>query len=352
MNSSIAILVPTYNATSTLGPTLTAMRALEGEMIGRVALVMISDDGSTDGTVELARELWSGSSLPMLMRCVSPNGGEYRNVNGAVADMPAAIEWVLIMHADNIPLPGWVQKLCDAIALAPPEVATICGSYEYVCDGVVRDRGDREPDGSVVKVAGDAASIRGTLVKGCWWHNSAAAIRVSAWRAIGGHPAQTPLLGMPELLGWRAAVPGLGRQLRIKGDWDSFLRMLSSGYSAWYLPTPLMQYIEVSSSVSAGSFAWHGDLLESQQVLMRHQSALGLADLIWLHAAYVGVLLRRLVAAIARRHWRRAGWAIQAFPVMIVAALISIWRRIRRVGGVTQTVQPMIVSTATQTGRA
>lgn len=329
----IAIIVPSYNATSTLAVTLRSIQEQGPALAEHIDFVMLSDDGSKDETVALAQSTWRHATVPLRIRRAVVNQGEYRNVNGAFAAMPAHIEWVLIMHADNDALPGWVEWLARECDQADPTVATICGSWEYVVDGKMVEAGDqRGPDYAETIEASDAA-IRRTLLTGCWWHNSTCAMRVSAWRGVGGHPQETPLESPFEMLGIATPPTPPTLKLRIKGDWDVLLRLLSSGYSIRYIGTPLIRYNELSSSVSAGSFAWHGDLLETLQIMRRHQAVLSGTDIARIHARTIWTLWRRFVGSVLRRHWRRAGSAIWALPYIAVSLLVSLINHAREHGG-------------------
>lgn len=326
---NIAVLVPSYNATSTLEGTLRAMLALGDELERHVDFVMLSDDGSKDDTIGLAERVWNHPGVPLHIRRVARNGGEYRNVNGAFADMPAHIEWVLIMHADNEPLPGWVDLLAREVGRAGPEVASICGSWHAVENGKVLHWGDKRGSDFVEVIEGTPAAVRGTLFNGCWWHNSTAAIRISAWKQIGGHPQETPLQGALELLGVRQPPEVPARKIRLKGDWDSLLRMLSSGFSIRYVGQPLIRYIEVTTSISSGAFAWHGDVVEILQIMRRHQSALSMGDVLKLHGRSLNTLFRRAGGSILRGHWRRLGHAVEAVPVVFASLWVCTLRHLR-----------------------
>src|SRR5262245_22404958 len=122
---NIAILVPSYNSVSTLKATLLSILALSDELDRHVDFVMLSDDGSKDETVALAERVWNHPRVPLKVRLCGKNGGEYRNVNGAFAAMPAHIEWALMMHADNQALPGWIDLLARECARAGPRTGTI-----------------------------------------------------------------------------------------------------------------------------------------------------------------------------------------------------------------------------------
>lgn len=336
-NKGIAILIPSYNSVDTIPATLRSILALREDLRTHIDFVMLSDDGSTDKTIALANSMWDEIQVPLVIRSVDINGGEYRNVNGAIAAMPSHIEWVIIMHADNEALPTWISILARECYRATHDVATICGSYDYVSDGVVIEIGDQRGPDFIEDVRGGIASVRDTLRAGCWWHNGACVVRVSAWIAVGGHPVETPLLTAAQMLGFDSRSIGSRPKIRIKGDWDTCLRFLSSGYTIRYVGTALIRYVEYHASVSSGAFFWHGDLLETLQVIRRHQSALGLSDLIRLHYRVAFTLTKRMGGAILRRQWQRFGLALSASPTLaasFLCSLINHWNR----GGETKSI--------------
>lgn len=333
MNKTIAILVPAFNSTPTLAGTLRSILALDEDLNLHIDFLMLCDDGSKDDTVALAERTWTHPRVPLVVKRAKKNQGEYGNVNSGIAAMPPHIQWVLLMHSDNEALPAWIKVLARECGRVDDKVATICGSWEYVVEGKILDQGDQRGPDYIEYVPGDAAALKSSLFKGCWWHNGACAIRVSAWKDVGGHPQDTPLLSPLEILGLRQPLLPSTRRLRVKGDWDTLLRILSSGYTIRYVGTPLIRYIESHGSVSSGSFAWHGDLLETLQVIRRHQSVLGFGDIISLHWRGLSTLAWRFGGAVVRGRWRRAWMAVVAAPVMVTSFVASSAMHLRGEGG-------------------
>lgn len=328
---NIAILVPCYNSVRTLGSTLRSILAQSEALSQHIALLMLSDDGSKDDTIALAESIWNHPTVPMIVKKAAVNQGEYRNVNGAIAALPPGIEWVLIMHSDNDALKDWIPVLARECGRVGPEIASICGSWQFVVDGKIVEGG--QTDGRIEDVKGDDESIRGTIFRGCWWHNGASAIRVSAWKQIGGHPQETPLETPLQMLGLTASpVPGQ-RKLRIKGDWDALLRFLESGYTIRYVAAPLIAYKEEAISVSGGSFAWHGDLLETLQVMRRHQAVMSGMDILRFHWQHGSTLARRFAKCVITRDWKRLGFCIEAIPTFVASLFVSLINHERMEGG-------------------
>src|SRR5207248_3833953 len=105
-----------------------------------------------------------------------------------------------------------------------------------------------------------------------------------------------------------------------------------------YVGTPIMRYIEFKGSVSSGSFAWHGDLLETLQILRQHQAVLTMTDIIRLHLRVLRTLLWRLAGAVARGHWRRAWFAVAALPTLAASLVASLVMFMRDSGGQLQRI--------------
>jgi rSAM/selenodomain-associated transferase 2 len=99
---SLTIVIPALNAAKTLGATLAACAGAEG------AEILVVDGGSRDGTAALARD--SGARV-----VESPPGRGVQLAAGAAA---ARGDWLLFLHADTRPAPGWAAA-ARAFMVAP-----------------------------------------------------------------------------------------------------------------------------------------------------------------------------------------------------------------------------------------
>jgi rSAM/selenodomain-associated transferase 2 len=88
----LSVVIPTLNAAATLGATLAALAEGAPEIV-------VADGGSSDGTVALAR----GAGCRVVE---APRGRGSQLALGAAA---ARGDWLLFLHADTRPAPGWAE---------------------------------------------------------------------------------------------------------------------------------------------------------------------------------------------------------------------------------------------------
>ncbi|WP_245594178.1 MULTISPECIES: glycosyltransferase [Acidiphilium] len=101
MNGALTVVIPTLNE----APALPALLALLARS-ALVGAVVISDGGSTDGTVAIAAS--HGAIV------VAGGAGRGAQVSRGIAAAPSA--WLLLLHADSLPQPGWDDAMSRCIA--------------------------------------------------------------------------------------------------------------------------------------------------------------------------------------------------------------------------------------------
>ena len=104
MRAPISIVIPTLNAARHLGPCLGGL--FEGVQAGLVRELIVVDGGSTDATVEIARE--AGAEVLV----AEPSRGGQLRKGCAVA----LAEWLLVVHADSVLQEGWTEAVAAHIA--------------------------------------------------------------------------------------------------------------------------------------------------------------------------------------------------------------------------------------------
>lgn len=116
----LSIVIPTLNAARTLPATLGALAEMRGT--SPATEIIVSDGGSTDATLDVAR----GAGAHIVS---GPAGRGAQLCAGAEA---AQGTWLLFLHADTQPAPGWaaaVRRFMDR-----PENAEKAGYFRFTLD--------------------------------------------------------------------------------------------------------------------------------------------------------------------------------------------------------------------------
>ncbi len=127
----ISVVIPTFRRWDRLKLTLLA---LEEQTLAKEAFeVIVSDDGSGDGTFERSNEYARTTAMNMV--CVTgPNGGPSAARNRGIAK--ARGEWVAMTDDDCVPEPDWLAKHL-AFIQAHPELGGIGGKVVRYSDTVI-----------------------------------------------------------------------------------------------------------------------------------------------------------------------------------------------------------------------
>ena len=126
---------------------------------------VVVDGGSRDGTAAIVRE--SPARL-----VVAPGLGQAAAVNRGVAESHGEI--VLVLNADDVLYPAGVATLVDAFSRAPAAPAAYGEAVHIADDDTVIERYPTRP------------FDRDALRESCYICQPAAAVRRSAWNALGG----------------------------------------------------------------------------------------------------------------------------------------------------------------------
>ena len=280
-SKDIAIIVPAYNSSSTVKETLESIQAQQSGL-DRVFCVALADDCSSDDTSAVARSCWH-SDVPLQLLRNAVNKGERTTVNETANALPAEVQWFFILHADDLAKPNWLEVMLRGIDHASARTASFTASYDVLFpDGRVIE-GENFGEARKVIVEGTPESVRDTLIRGCWFKISSCAMRVSAFRELGGF-----LPDMPQL-----------------GDWEFVLRMLRTGWTIEYIPLCISVYRQSATSVSSRSFREHRDVKEALIILARFREFLPPRDMATRHVQYFYTLARRAAASVVRGDMER-----------------------------------------------
>jgi len=278
----IAIVIPAYNNAATLPATLESIQSQQG--LGSIAGVHIADDASRDQTIEAARGAWS-ATVPMKVWPSSQNAGERANVNRVFSALTADHDWALLIHADDLAKPEWLAAMTEQMMRATPATISICSSYdELMPDGSVIPGEDNTARG-VELIGGTRDSVKGTLLRGCWWHISGCAIRLKPFDQLGGFREHLPQLG----------------------DWEWLLRALSQRHAIEYIPRTLTWYRQHATSVSSQSFRRNLDITEWLTIVREYRDIVSTAEWSRLHASRALTCCRRAARGVISRDGGRVG---------------------------------------------
>ncbi len=278
--SGVSILVPAYNAASTIGETLSSIQ--QQTALAQINTVYVADDGSTDTTIHMAQHVWTAAT-PMRILQADQNVGQWPNVNQAMRRVRADDQdWVLLIHSDDVAKPDWLEQNLRELEVAHTHVASICCSWDvWRGDSTVAGENDTRSHSRLI--AGTGTSVGDSLLSGCWWHISGSAIRLSAFDAVGAFDP--------------AAFYG--------ADWDWLLRCLDLGWSIAYIPRSLIRYRIHAASVAARSFEYDLDIRESLQLMRRYGRLLTRRQRLAFHARRLEFASRRAVRAATQRRLDR-----------------------------------------------
>ncbi len=103
--AKVAILIAVYNGGRHLAEVL-------GGLKGHPVEVWVSDDGSTDGSPELAREM--GATVLVSDKRTGKGGALRRGIEGMLQDAPD-LDWVIFMDGDGQHLPEEIPRFLAAM---------------------------------------------------------------------------------------------------------------------------------------------------------------------------------------------------------------------------------------------
>lgn len=200
-----AVVIPTKNR----GPLL--VRAVESAMAQTlpVSEIVIVDDGSTDGTVEIVEGLSRSDPRVRLIR-LEKSGGAAAARNRGVAETQS--DWICFLDSDDSWEPGKHEAQVRALAETPGAIASFTGLRYVSKDSSF----DVLPPSPV-----SALALRGNNVVGS---TSSAMIRKDRFQAVGGFDPTLPSCQ----------------------DWDLWMKLLDLGEFAM-VREPLVSFTQDSN---------------------------------------------------------------------------------------------------------
>jgi GT2 family glycosyltransferase len=234
----VGVVIVTFEAAALIGRCLAALTA----QTRRPDRVVIVDNGSSDGTLQLVEGIAGESGLPLETLPQGLNVGFARANNIGVAALHDC-DWVALLNPDAFPEPGWLAAL-TAAAARHPDAASFASR-------LMRDSAPGVLDG-----AGDVYHVSGLI-----------------WREGHGRPlADVPvaLVERPAFAACAAAAMyrrhdwldagGLDeRFFCYVEDVDLGFRLQLRGHSCWYVPDAVAHHVgSAASGVGSAFSVYHG----------------------------------------------------------------------------------------------
>jgi GT2 family glycosyltransferase len=292
----IAILVPTYNNSQTIVETLNSIQH-QGQIISKISAIYIADDASKDDTVHLAETAWK-SFIPLQIYQGGKNVGQWNNVNRAVNFLKETVDWIIILHSDDIAKPNWLEMMISRIENCSENVGSICSSWDNLMPDGTATLGEDDPSRNIEVIEGNDEAVRKTLLTGCWWHISGCAIRIKIFDNCGYFEQKFPY----------------------QADWEWLLRCLEKRWSVEYIPRTLILYRQNQVSVSSKAFQTHQDIKEFIEIIPNYTHFLGYNDVVQLHLQRFKFTIKRMIKSLITLNISRS---LQSFYVlfMLLASL-------------------------------
>jgi len=213
-NRAVSVIIPVYNGAAFLGEAI--------ESVLRQTLpvqeILVIDDGSTDGSAEIARR-YAG------IRVLSfENAGLSTARNRGIAE--ATSHWIALLDCDDVWVDDKIERQMAKLAEHP--TADVCVSgYQLLQDGVL---------GKVMRAPENFGEL---LERGTFSMPSCFVLRRSALLAVGGFDAR----------------------VTSAEDWDCWLRLKRTGSTFVSCPEPLMHYRRHGNNLTSdAAFIYRGDL--------------------------------------------------------------------------------------------
>ena len=188
---AVSVVVPAFNETRHLGEQLRALAAQDYE--GEIEVLLV-DNGSTDGTPELARRL--GAELLPALRVIDASERPGPSVARNAGWRAASGELVLFCDADDVADPGWVRTMVAALEAA----AVVGGRLEVESLNDPRTLAWRSPPAQthLPRAEGYLTFAMGSNM----------GIRADVLRKLGGFNEDLDRSGEEPDLCWRAQLAG------------------------------------------------------------------------------------------------------------------------------------------------
>lgn len=233
MAPGVSIVVCCHNSASRLRPTLEHLARQSAVPDVRWEVIVI-DNGSSDNTAALAREIWPAEMAHRLRVVTEPKLGLSHARARGFAE--SAFEIVSLIDDDNWACPDWVGLISEIMG-ARPEVGALGGyceaAFEAPPPAWFKDFSRSYAVGEMAPAAGDVTWTRGYLF------GAGLTIRKSAWDSL-------RQAGYKPMLSDRS-----GKALTSGGDEELCKALRLAGWTLYYDPRLRLQHF-----IPSGRMKW------------------------------------------------------------------------------------------------
>jgi GT2 family glycosyltransferase len=290
MNQRAAVVILSYNDSGTIAEAVRSVRAQARQH--ELASVVLADDASRDDSVMKARAA-AGDRMQLNVLPTPHNFGPWPNLNRSLHYLAKIADWGIILHADDIATDGWLDALLTRIDRCAANVASVSTSWDMLYHDRVDETGERHDD-DVRLIRGNSEAVHDTLLKGCWWKISGAAVRLKAFEEIGDFDTRVPQCA----------------------DWDWTMRALERGWSFEYIPRVHTIYRQHAATMSTAALRTDVDILDALTMLDRFGYTLKKRELLGYHARRGKYALRRLVRGVLKADGTRVATSLRTMSVL------------------------------------
>lgn len=285
----LAILIPVYNSAATVAETIGSLQQIERGW-NHVEQVVVCDDASTDQSVAVIEQTpFNRCSLKLVRHQI--NKGESHAYSTMIEELSSEVEWFLILHADDLALPNFIERNLEILSQCDDKVASVASNY-WVFDDVGEKLAAEEKD-LVIFRAGTAENAHLTATVGSWWHISGALVNRAKWVEFGGRHPSLPYLG----------------------DWDLCMRWQLSGYTIGTSAIATTRYRQFArASLSSSAYRDCRDFRDRTNVALHLPEIFHGKTVVTLGFRILAAAMRRSAAFVVRG---RPGLALNACRVGI-----------------------------------
>ncbi len=278
-----AVFIPCYNAAATIGETISSVKAAIA-FTGIQIPVFIYDDCSKDNSYELISGMLGKKFHDFNLLRNKENSGERTTTNRAFKQLEKEVDWVFIIHADDIVKKEWLSILINEIEQVNDKSCfTVWSSYDTFSNLSNVQKGDNS--GLVTHIIKDKKTISDYIRKiSSSWHISGAALNVHLYLALNGFAEDMPQYG----------------------DTDFFIRGLLAGYTDLYIARTLTLYRVSANSVTGTSFSTSRDIREIHILIDRFGYLLSSQEVAGIYRLIAGMCGRRMIKAMLRIKFKPA----------------------------------------------